>query len=162
MTTRTVDELIVLAVETDTNLRVFDGEVLVIPGPDLDVSTLPEFHEARCLIAQRLVELFSAENFPIEVGDPDDPEVRRRSPEQAEAERQDDLRREALWNSRPHARLSVPAPGVKQTLLPPPRTRSYAAASEAGEQERAAANSLTDPSVAPASPITPSPTPEPS
>lgn len=117
MATRTVDELIVLAVQTDTSLRIFDGEVLVIPGPDLDVSTLPEFHEARCLIAQRLVELFGAENFPIEVGDPDEPELRRRSPQEAEAERQEANRREAYWRAHPSAPSSC-----KRTPLPiPPR-----------------------------------------
>jgi hypothetical protein len=37
-----------------------------------------------------LVELFGAENYPIEVGDPDEiPELRRRSPQEAEAERQE-------------------------------------------------------------------------
>ncbi len=154
---RTVDELIVLAVQTDTSLQIFDGEVLVSPGQSLDASTLPEFREARCLIAARLMELFGAENYPIEFGDPEDPQTRRRSPEEAEAERQEELRRRAMWDSQPP---SVAAPGVKQTLLPPPRTRSCAANRMAAEQERGAASSLADPSVAPASPITPSPSPE--
>lgn len=158
MATRTVDELIVLAVQTDTILRIFDGEVHVYPDPSLDASTLPEFREARCLIARRLMDLFGAENAEVDYDeDNEDSKPRRRTPEEAEAERQEELRLQAIWNERPR---SVPAAGVKQTVLPPPRTPPYSADRIAGEQDRAAPSSLTDPSVASKPPSTSAPTPE--